>query len=59
MPGSESLFHMNALLESDYAILMYILHIFALCCGPKWGEWHNTPSLNTYLDVHVLMVTAY
>ena len=38
MPGSESLFHMHALLESDYAILMYILHFFALCRGPKWGR---------------------
>ena len=61
MPGSESLFHMHALLESDHAILMYILHFFALCRGPKWGggAWHNTPTLNTSLDVHVLMVKAY
>ena len=36
MPGSASLFHMHALLESDYAILMYILHFCALCRGPKW-----------------------
>ena len=58
MPGNESLFHMHTLLESDYAILMYILHFFALCRGPKWeGAWHNTPTLNTYLNV--LMVTAY
>ena len=41
---------MHALLESDYAILTYILHFFALCRGP---------TLNTFLDVHVLMVTAY
>ena len=27
MPGSESLFHMHALLKSDYAILMYILKV--------------------------------
>ena len=61
MLGSASLFHMNALLESDYAILVYILHFFALYRGPKWrwGAWHNTPTLNTSLDVHVLMVTAY
>ena len=60
MPGSKSLFHMHALLKSDYAILMYILHFFALCSGPKrGGSWHNTPTLNTSLDVHVLMVTAY
>ena len=36
MPDSASLFHMHALLVSDYAILMYILHFFALCRGPKW-----------------------
>ena len=61
MPGSASLFHMHALLESDYAILTYILHFFALCPGPKWGGGmaYNTPTLNTSLDVHVLMVTAY
>ena len=59
MLGSESLFHMHALLESDYAILTYILQFFALCRGPKWGAWHNTAILNTSLDVHVLMVTAY
>ena len=59
MLGSASLFHMHASLESDYAILTYILHLIALCRGPKWGEWYNTPPLNTSLDVHVLMVTAY
>ena len=60
MPGSISLFHIHALLESDYAILRYILHYFALCRGAKGGgEWHNTPTLNTPLDVHVLMVRAY
>ena len=35
MPDSASLFHMHALLESDYAILTYILHFFALSRGPK------------------------
>ena len=50
---------MHALLESDYAILTYILHFFALCRGPKWVAWHSSPTLNTSLDVHVLMVTAY
>ena len=59
MLGSASLFHMHALLESDYAILTYILHFFALSRGPKWGAWHSTPTLNTSLKVHVLMVTAY
>ena len=60
MPGSVSLFHMHALLESDYAILTYNLHFFALCRGPKgqgMAQW-STP-LNTSPDVHVLMVTAY
>ena len=37
MLGNASLFHMHALLESDYAILRYILHFFALCRGPKSG----------------------
>ena len=49
---------MHALLESDYAILMYILHFFALCRGPREGAWHNAPPKYA-LDVHVLMVTAY
>ena len=35
MPGNANLFHMHALLESDHAILTYILHFFALCRGPK------------------------
>ena len=30
MLNSGSFFHMHALLESDYAILTYILHFFAL-----------------------------
>ena len=34
---SVSLFHMHAFLESDYAILTYILHFFTLCCGPRRG----------------------
>ena len=60
MPGSKSLFHMHALLESVYAILTYILHFFGLWCSQRGGgAWHNTPTLNTLLDVHVLMVTAY
>ena len=50
---------MHALVESDYAILTYILHFFALRRGPKWGAWHNIPTLNTSLDEQVLMVTAY
>ena len=58
MPDSASLFHMHALLESDYAILTYIFNFFAFLRGPK-GAWHNNPTLNTPLDVHVLMVTAY
>ena len=45
MPGNVSHFHMQPLLESDYAILTYILHFFALCHGPKGGggSWHNAP----------------
>ena len=58
MPGSASLFHMHALLETDYAILTYILHFFASRRGPR-GTWHNNPTLNTPLDVHVFIVTAY
>ena len=34
---SASLFHMHALLESDYSILRYILHFFALCRSTR-GE---------------------
>ena len=37
MPGSASLFYMHALLESDYAILTYIMRFFVLCRGPKSG----------------------
>ena len=59
MPGGAILFHMHALLELDYAILTDILQFFALCRSPKWGAWHNIPTLHTSLDVHVLMVTAY
>ena len=58
MRGSASLFHMHALLESDYAILTHILHFFALCRGPKRGL-AQYPHPNRPLDVHVLMVTAY
>ena len=35
MLGSANLFHMHALLESDYVIFMSILHLFALCRGAK------------------------
>ena len=59
MPGSASLFHRNALLECDYAILTYILHFFAFAVAQSLEAWHNTPTLNTSLDVHVLMDTAY
>ena len=50
---------MHALLLSDYVILMYILHLFALCRGPKKGGHGTMTPLNTPLDVHVLMITAY
>ena len=59
MPGSKSLFLMHALLESDYAILTYILHFLLCAVAQSGGPLHNTPTLNTSLDVHVLMVTAY
>ena len=61
MPRSASLFHKQALLEFDYAILRYILHFFALCRGPKGGGMTQCPlPLNTPLNVvHVLMVTEY
>ena len=50
---------MHALLEFDYAILTYILP-FLLCAVAQSREaWQNTTTLNTSLDVHVLMVTAY
>ena len=55
MPDSASLFHTHALLKSDYAILTYILDFFALRRGPR-GAWHNTPTLNTPLDVQILVV---
>ena len=33
---------------------------FLLCAlAQKIEAWHNTPTLNTFLDVHVLMVAAY
>ena len=33
---------------------------FLLCAVAQRREaWHNTPTLNTSLDVRVLMVTAY
>ena len=59
MPGSKSLFHMHALLESDYAILTYILRFLLCAVAQSGGTWHKTPTLKTSLDVHVLMVTAY
>ena len=59
MPGSASFFHVHALLESNYAILTYILHFFALCRGPRWEGMAQYSHPNTSLDVHVLMVTAY
>ena len=60
MQGSESLFQIYALLEHDYAILTYIFCSFLLCAvAQSGGAWHKTPALNTPLDVHVLMVSAY
>ena len=54
---------MHALLESDYAILTYILHFFALQRGPKW-EGMAQCSHPKYipgcacLNGHSLLVTA-
>ena len=42
MPGSARLFHMHALLESDYATLRYILHFFALSRDTKGGGEDGT-----------------
>ena len=53
---------MHALLESDYAILRYILHFFALCRGPMWGgmaQYSHPKYVPECAIVHVLMVTAY
>ena len=60
MPGSVHLFHMHALIQSDFAILTYILHFFAWCLDPR-GRVHGPvpSSLNTPLNVNVLIVTAY
>ena len=62
MPGSASLFCMHALLESDYAILTYIVHFFALCRGPKsegMAQYSHPKYVPGCAIVHVLMVTAY
>ena len=63
MPGSASLFHMHALLESDYAILTYILHFFALCRDPKSGGMaqYSHPKYvpeRARLNGHSILVTA-
>ena len=62
MPGSESLFHMHALFESDFAILMYISHVFALCGGQSGGHGKILPPQIVpgcaYLNGHSILVTA-
>ena len=64
MLGSASLFQMHALLESDYAILTYILHFFALWRGPEWGGHGIQYSHPKYvpgcacLNGHSILVTA-
>ena len=63
MPGSVHLFHVHALLESDYAILTYILHFFALCRGPKSGGMaqYTHPKYVpgcAYPNGHSILVTA-
>ena len=64
MPDSVSLFRMHAVLKSDYAILTYILHFFALCRGPK-GGMAQRPRLHfkyapgcACLNGHSTLVTA-
>ena len=54
-----SQFHMHALLESDYVILRIFCTFLLYAVAQSREAWHNTPTLNTSLDVHVLMVTAY
>ena len=63
MLDSASLFHMHALLESDYSILKYILHFFALCRGPKLGGMaqYSHPKYVpgcACLNGHSILVTA-
>ena len=63
MPGNASLFQLHALLESDYAILTYILHFFALCRGPKSGGMaqYTHPKYVpgcACLNGHYILVTA-
>ena len=62
-PDSASLFHMHALLESDYAILTYIFRFFALCRGPKSGDGaqYSHPKYVpgcACLNGHSILVTA-
>ena len=64
MPGSVHLFNMHALLESDYAILTYILHSFALCRGPKSGgmaQYYHPKYVPgcAYLNGDSILVTAW
>ena len=62
MPRSANLFHIHALLESDYAILTYILHFVALLRGPKRGmAQYSDPKYApgcTCLSGHSILVTA-
>ena len=64
MLGSVSLFHMHALLKSDYAILKYILHFFGLRLGPKGRGMAQCPALPKYapgcacLNGHSILVKA-
>ena len=64
MLGSASLFHMHALLESDYAILTYILHFFALCRDQKWEAMAQYSHPKYFpgcacLNGHSILVTAW
>ena len=64
MLGSANLFHMHALLESDYVILMYILHCFCFVLWPKVGGMaqyshpKHVPG-RACLNGHSILVTAW
>ena len=65
MPGSVNLFHMHALLESDDAILTYILHFFASAVA-EWGggdiAQYSHPKYSpgcACLNDHSILITAW
>ena len=63
MPGNASLFQMHALLDSDYEILTYIFHFFALCRDSKSGgmaQYSHSKHVPgcACLNGHSILVTA-